>query len=78
MTYLDQSLGQLARTIPGATRIFDQYQLDFCCAGNRTLRTAADAAGTRARCRGVCARRATARTRVTRGVRPGRSAKIET
>jgi len=35
---------------------------------------AADAAGTRARCRGVCARRATARTRVTRGVRPGRSA----
>ncbi len=48
MTYLDQSLGQLARTIPGATRIFDQYQLDFCCAGNRTLRTAADAAGIQA------------------------------
>ncbi|QNN55664.1 iron-sulfur cluster repair protein YtfE [Diaphorobacter ruginosibacter] len=45
MTYLDQSLGQLARRIPGATRVFDQYQLDFCCAGNRTLRTAAGAAG---------------------------------
>jgi len=45
MTYLDQSLGQLARRIPGATRLFDQHHLDFCCAGNRTLRTAALEAG---------------------------------
>jgi regulator of cell morphogenesis and NO signaling len=45
MDYLDQSLGQLARRIPGATRLFDQHHLDFCCAGNRTLRTAAQAAG---------------------------------
>ena len=45
MTYLDQSLGQLARRIPGATRLFDQHRLDFCCAGNRTLRTAAQDAG---------------------------------
>lgn len=45
MTYLDQSLGQLARRIPGATRLFDQHHLDFCCAGNRTLRTAAQEAG---------------------------------
>ncbi|MGB3067867.1 MAG: iron-sulfur cluster repair protein YtfE [Ottowia sp.] len=45
MTYLDQSLGQLARRIPGATRLFDQHRLDFCCAGNRTLRTAAQEAG---------------------------------
>ena len=45
MTYLDQSLGQLARQIPGATRLFDEHHLDFCCAGNRTLRTAAEAAG---------------------------------
>ncbi len=45
MTFLDQTLGQLARQIPGATRLFDQYQLDFCCAGNRTLRNAAQAAG---------------------------------
>ncbi|WP_028604122.1 iron-sulfur cluster repair protein YtfE [Ottowia thiooxydans] len=45
MTYLDQSLGQLARRIPGATRLFDQHHLDFCCAGNRTLRTAAEEAG---------------------------------
>lgn len=45
MNYLDQSLGQLARRIPGATRLFDQHHLDFCCAGNRTLRTAAQEAG---------------------------------
>ena len=45
MNYLDQSLGQLARRIPGATRLFDQHHLDFCCAGNRTLRTAAHEAG---------------------------------
>ncbi|GGH64064.1 iron-sulfur cluster repair protein YtfE [Comamonas phosphati] len=45
MNYLDQSLGQLARRIPGATRLFDQHRLDFCCAGNRTLRTAAQDAG---------------------------------
>ncbi|MFT3813703.1 MAG: iron-sulfur cluster repair protein YtfE [Acidovorax sp.] len=45
MTYLDQSLGQLARRIPGATRLFDQHHLDFCCSGNRTLRTAAREAG---------------------------------
>lgn len=45
MNYLDQSLGQLARQIPGATRVFDAHRFDFCCAGNRTLRTAAEAAG---------------------------------
>ena len=45
MNYLDQSLVQLARRIPGATRLFDAHHLDFCCAGNRTLRTAAHDAG---------------------------------
>lgn len=45
MDLMDQSLGQLARRIPGATRVFDAHQFDFCCAGNRTLRTAASAAG---------------------------------
>lgn len=44
MTYLEQSLGQLARRIPGATALFNRYQLDFCCAGNRSLRSALDAA----------------------------------
>lgn len=45
MDLMDQSLGQLARRIPGATRVFDAHRFDFCCAGNRTLRTAATAAG---------------------------------
>lgn len=40
MPYMEQSLGQLARRIPGATALFHTYQLDFCCAGNRSLRTA--------------------------------------
>jgi len=45
MDLMEQSLGQLARAIPGATRVFDAHRFDFCCAGNRTLRTAAAAAG---------------------------------
>ena len=45
MEFRDQSLGHLARRIPGATRVFDAHDFDFCCAGNRTLRTAAAAAG---------------------------------
>ena len=45
MELIDQSLGQLARRIPGATRVFDTHHFDFCCAGNRTLRTVAAAAG---------------------------------
>lgn len=43
MTILDQSLGQLARSIPGATAIFHKYQLDFCCGGKHSLREAAAA-----------------------------------
>lgn len=45
MELIDQSLGQLARRIAGATRVFDAHRLDFCCAGNRSLRYAAAAAG---------------------------------
>lgn len=45
MELIDQSLGQLARRIAGATRLFDAHQLDFCCGGNQTLRAAAAAAG---------------------------------
>lgn len=41
----DQPLGQLARRIPGATRVFDAHRLDFCCGGKHTLRAAAEAAG---------------------------------
>lgn len=39
---LDRSLGQLARKIPGATAIFNQHGLDFCCGGNKSLRRAAE------------------------------------
>lgn len=43
MSVLDQSLGQLARSIPGATAIFHKYRLDFCCGGKHSLREAAAA-----------------------------------
>ncbi|MDF3832030.1 iron-sulfur cluster repair protein YtfE [Cupriavidus basilensis] len=45
MSMTDQSLGQLARQIPGATRVFHDYQLDFCCGGKQSLGEAAQAAG---------------------------------
>ncbi|MFA9438884.1 iron-sulfur cluster repair protein YtfE [Uliginosibacterium sp. sgz301328] len=44
MDFVDQPLGQIARRIAGATRVFDAYRLDFCCGGNRTLGAAAAAA----------------------------------
>lgn len=37
---LDQSLGQLATSIAGATAVFHQYKLDFCCGGKHSLRDA--------------------------------------
>lgn len=45
MSHAEQSLGLLARTIPGATRVFHAHHLDFCCGGKQTLQTAADKAG---------------------------------
>lgn len=45
MELIDQSLGQLARRIAGATRVFDDHHFDFCCGGNQSLRSAAQAAG---------------------------------
>lgn len=44
MSLPDQLLGQLARDIPGASRVFDSYHLDFCCAGKQSLQEAATAA----------------------------------
>lgn len=38
MSMLDQPVGRLAREIPGATRVFSEHNLDFCCGGQRTLR----------------------------------------
>lgn len=37
MQLLDQPLGKLATEISGATRIFHQHKLDFCCGGQQTL-----------------------------------------
>lgn len=45
MKLVEQSLGNLARTIPGATRVFHEYHLDFCCGGRHTLREAAQGKG---------------------------------
>ncbi|GLK97350.1 iron-sulfur cluster repair protein YtfE [Achromobacter insolitus] len=41
MSMVEQSLGQLARSIPGATQVFHEYQLDFCCGGKKSLAEAA-------------------------------------
>lgn len=38
---LDTPLGELARSIPGATQVFHEYRLDFCCGGKHALREAA-------------------------------------
>ena len=37
MNLLDQTIGSLACDIPGATRIFHHYKLDFCCGGHKLL-----------------------------------------
>lgn len=32
-----QSVGDIVSIMPGASEIFKQYQIDFCCGGNRIL-----------------------------------------
>ena len=34
---LNQTIGTIACDIPGATRVFHDNRLDFCCAGNKSL-----------------------------------------
>lgn len=41
MTFRDQSLGELALTIPRASALFRKLDLDFCCGGKQTLLRAA-------------------------------------
>ncbi len=45
MTMLERSLGDLARDIPGATRVFHAHKLDFCCGGRHSLAEAASGRG---------------------------------
>lgn len=40
MNLLDQPVGRLARDLPGATRVFHEFGIDFCCGGRATLREA--------------------------------------
>ena len=42
---LDDTLGNLACNIPGATRVFHEFHLDFCCGGAKSLRQAAQERG---------------------------------
>lgn len=37
MNYLETTLAQIACNIPGATRVFHKYKLDFCCGGKKSL-----------------------------------------
>ena len=32
-----ETVGQLATALPGATRVFEQFGIDYCCGGKRTL-----------------------------------------
>jgi regulator of cell morphogenesis and NO signaling len=42
---LDHTLGNLASRLPGATRVFHTFHLDYCCGGQKTLRQAAQESG---------------------------------
>ena len=42
---IDQTLGNIACSLPGATRVLRQYRLDFCCGGDLSLREAAQRSG---------------------------------
>jgi len=41
----EQSVGQLASTLPGASRVFHRHGLDFCCGGGVSLAEACSSAG---------------------------------
>ncbi len=41
MAFRDQSLGELALSIPRASALFRQYDMDYCCGGKQTLGRAA-------------------------------------
>lgn len=41
MAFRDQSLGELALSIPRASALFRKYDMDYCCGGKQTLERAA-------------------------------------
>lgn len=41
MSFAKQKLSELAVAIPGSTKVFHEYDLDFCCGGSVLLETAA-------------------------------------
>jgi regulator of cell morphogenesis and NO signaling len=41
----EQSLAQLALTVPAASRVFRQHRLDFCCGGQKSVAAACAARG---------------------------------
>lgn len=41
MSLLEQPIGQIACALPGATRVFHNHKLDFCCGGHISLGEAA-------------------------------------
>jgi len=45
MSMAEQSLGQIAQDVPGATAVFHKYGLDFCCGGKKSLVKAASDKG---------------------------------
>ncbi len=45
MSYLETPVGELAAAIPGATRLFRQHCIDFCCGGEQLLKQALVARG---------------------------------
>ena len=42
---MQQTVGELAFEVPGATRIFETAGIDYCCGGKRSLRAACEMAG---------------------------------
>nr|WP_163501094.1 iron-sulfur cluster repair protein YtfE [Halomonas socia] len=45
MSLIEQSIGHTALTLPGATRVFRDHNIDFCCGGGISLRQAAELEG---------------------------------
>ncbi|SFU51818.1 iron-sulfur cluster repair protein YtfE [Halomonas korlensis] len=45
MSLIEQTVGRTALTMPGATRVFRDHNIDFCCGGRISLGEAAERAG---------------------------------